>query len=176
MKARWWMLSGFAGVLLIGMVSYAEKETILPEAVAQAIAQLFPQGRIEESKVETEGLSVFEVEVEQDGIEAEVTIARDGSIIEMANPITRDDLPEAVATALTGIAENGTIEEILEETEYYVVILKELDQPKISYEAEILKDGREITIEVAADGTILEQKTDDGDRQAGQEDEDDDDD
>jgi uncharacterized membrane protein YkoI len=36
-----------------------------------------------------------------------------------------------------------------------------LDEPRITYEAEFRKDGRETEVEIAADGTVLKTETED---------------
>jgi len=177
MKSKKWMLGVVGMVFVAGVVSYAEKGTgvSLPEAISQIINQLLPGGMIEEVQVETEGIKVYEADVKQDGLESQVTIAQDGTIVEVANEVALEDVPEIVRTALSGLAGTGTIKEVCEETEYFIVVLKKLDVPKVSYEAEILKEGEEITVELATDGTILEQKVEADDDKGGQDQGDDED-
>jgi len=52
---------------------------------------------------------------------------------------------------------SATIKEVEKEVTYAVVKLVKLDEPQTSYEAELSREGAECEIEVAADGTILEQ-------------------
>jgi uncharacterized membrane protein YkoI len=169
MKWRHWKFVGF--MVFIGMavcvVAYAGKckKVSLPEAVKAAIDALYPQATIEDAKEEEEGLKVYEVELEQNGGEVELTVALDGTIVEVETEVAMDSLPAAVAAALAQAAEGAEVKEISKEVTYWVITLKRLDAPETTYEAELIKDGKEIEIEVAADGTILEQevKDDDGD-------------
>ncbi len=68
--------------------------------------------------------------------------------------VTLDQCPPAVQVTIQAEAAGGTIEEIEKETKGDVT----------TYEAEIAKDGREIEIKVAADGTLLKKKVKDGDK------------
>jgi uncharacterized membrane protein YkoI len=168
MKRRRWRFVGF--IVLVGIavcvVAYAGKckEVSLPDAVKAAIDALYPQATIEEAKEEEEGLKVYEVELEQNGQEVELTVAPDGTIVEVETEVAMDSLPAAVAAALAQAAEGAEVKEVSQEVTYWVVILKKLDAPETTYEAELIKDGKKSEIEVAADGTILEQSEWKGDR------------
>ncbi len=76
-------------MILIGamvcVLTYAgrHRETSLPAAVEAAIKALYPQAVIEEVQVEQEGLKVYEVELEQNRQDVEVTVAPDGTIVEV---------------------------------------------------------------------------------------------
>lgn len=74
--------------------------------------------------------------------------------------VTLDQCPAPVQETIKKESAGGTIKEIEKETEGGVTI----------YEAEFVKDGKTIEIEVAADGKLLKSKVEDG------KDEDDDDD
>lgn len=132
------------------------KSCLLPEAKA-ALDALYPNAEIGEAKVEKEGLKVYEVELEQNGQEIEVMLAKDGTLLEVETEMTVQELPEAAAKAIEKAAEGAIINEVSKETTYAVVKLIKLDQPQTSYEAELSKEGTVCEIEVAADGTILEQ-------------------
>ncbi len=66
--------------------------------------------------------------------------------------VTLDQCPQAVQDTIKKEAAGGTIKEIEKETENGVTI----------YEAEFVKDGKTIEIEVAADGKLLKTKAKDG--------------
>jgi len=51
------------------------------------------------------------------------------------------------------------IKEVGKEVEYAQLKVVKLDAPVTSYEAEIIKDGKEVELEIAADGTIIKQET-----------------
>jgi len=65
--------------------------------------------------------------------------------------VSIEEVPPAVKAAILAEAEGGTIGEIEVETQ----------DGKTVYEAEAIIDGREIEIEVAADGTLLSKETED---------------
>ncbi|MHC4570722.1 MAG: PepSY-like domain-containing protein [Planctomycetota bacterium] len=143
------------------VVTYAGKcklsKSCLSLEAKAALDALYPNAEIEETEVEKEGLKIYEVELEQNDREIEVMLAKDGTLIEVETEITAQGLPEAVAKAIAEAAEGATIKEVSREVTYAVVKLVSLDQPQTSYEAELSKQGAECEIEVAADGTILEQ-------------------
>jgi len=142
-------------------VTYAGKcklsKSCLSLEAKAALDALYPNAEIEEAKVEKEGLKVYEVELEQNGREIEVMLAKDGTLLEVETEMALQGLPEAVAKAIAEAAEGATIKEVSREVTYAVVKLIRLDQPQTSYEVELSKQGAECEIEVAADGTILEQ-------------------
>lgn len=143
------------------VVAYAgkdeQKKTCLPPAARTALDTLYPNAEIEETNVEKEGLKVYEVELEQNGREVEVTLAPDGTLVEVETEITVQGLPELVAKAIEKAAEGATVKEVEKEVTYAVVKLVKLEQPQTSYEAELSREGAKCEIELAADGTILEQ-------------------
>jgi uncharacterized membrane protein YkoI len=166
MKRQYLKLFGL--VLIIGLTyaaGYAAKspKTTLPAAVKAAIAKLYPQAVVEEVEVEEEGIKVYEIELKHNGSELELTIAADGTILEMESEVVMENLPKAVQAAIIKAAPGAKIEEVKEEVTYWVVRLHKLQKPETTYEAELVTDGNEIEIEIAADGTILEQKAKDHD-------------
>lgn len=126
-------------------------------AAKAAIDALYPNAEIEEMDMGKESLKVFEVELKQNGQELEVMLALDGMLMEVETEMTAQELPEAVAKAIEAAAEGATVNEVSKETIYAVVKVVKLDQPQTTYEAEMNKEGAKCEIELAADGTILEQ-------------------
>jgi len=143
------------------VITYAGKyklsKSCLSPAAKTALDTLYPNAEIEEAKVEKEGLKVYEVELEQNGQEVEVMLAPDGTLMEVETEMTVQELPELVAKAIENAAEGAIVNEVSKETTYAIVKLVELAQPQTSYEAELSKEGAKCKIELAADGTILEQ-------------------
>lgn len=135
-------------------------------------------------EIEKEGLRVYEVELEENEDEFDVTVAPDGTIVEIETEISLDDVPAAVKAAILAAADGAKVEEVSKEVTYAVVTLVKLKEPQTSYEAELVKDGKEVEIEVAADGTVLameaededEDRDDDDDEDEDEDDDDDDDD
>ena len=151
-------------VLLAGVLAclnvYADKHEHIkiPDKVMVAVKSLFPQAEIEEVEMDVEGISCYEIEVEKGDVEFTLTVTPDGTIIEQEQEIDIKDLPEAIRNYIKTALSGAEIEEAKKETEYYEIILKKLDKPKISYEIEMEKDGKEMEIEFSPDGTILEQE------------------
>ena len=147
-------------VVLAGAAAHAGKDKCggLPDAVKAVINAEYPGAEIEEVEVEKEGIKVYEVELEMGEQEVELAISADGKIIERETELALSELPAGVKAAIEGACEGGEIKEVTKEVTYWVVTLKKLETPKTTYEAEVVKDGKEIEIEVAADGTVIEQK------------------
>ena len=133
------------------------KKTWLPEAVKAAIKASYPGAEIEELEKEYEGVKVYEVELEQNEKEMEVTFAKDGTIVGVETEVSMERLPQAVSKAITEKAGGAKIKKVEKEVIYAVVKLVKLDAPKTVYEAKFIKDGKKCEIEVAADGTVLKQ-------------------
>lgn len=80
--------------------------------------------------------------------------------------VSIDKVPAAVKAALLVEAQGGTISEIEMETRNGQTV----------YEAEVILDGKEVDVEVAADGTVLGKEADDEDNDADDEEDDEDED
>jgi hypothetical protein len=180
MKASKWQAGCILVVVVVVLVAWAgagkHKEVSLPGPVKAAIEALYPQATIEESELEEEGIKVYEVELEQEGKEVELTIAPDGTVMEKESEVALSDVPAAVQAAIVRAAEGAEIDEVTEEVTYWVVTLKKLEAPQTTYEAEVIKDGKETEIEVGADGSIVENDDEDNGREHKCEKDDEDDD
>ena len=143
-----------------------EAKVELPAAAAEAIKAAFPNAKIEEVEVEEEdGLTLYEVELEQGDVEMEVEVAADGTIAEIETEIPQKDVPEAVLQAIQAADADAKIEEI-EKVEIRAEVKKsqlapaaqlvKLSEAKIVYEAELKKGDQEGEITVASDGKVVE--------------------
>jgi uncharacterized membrane protein YkoI len=143
---------------IVCAVTYAEKgeKGSLPAAIEAAVKALMPNATIEKSKLGEEKVSAYEIDVKDNSKEAEVTVAEDGTAIDVEYTETMDTVPAAVSTAIK--AQNAEIKEVVKVVEYARVKVVKLDAPVTSYEAEIIKDGKKMEVEFAADGKILKQK------------------
>ena len=74
-------------------------------------------------------------------------------IAEQEQEVSIDQVPEAVKATILAEAKGGTIQEIEMETENGQTV----------YEAEVIIDGQEADIEVAANGTLLGKEAEDAD-------------
>ena len=143
-----------------------EAKVELPAAVADALKAAFPKAKVEEVKVEQEeGLALYEVELKQDTVEMEVEVAPDGTLVEIETAVAQEAVPAAALQALQAADPAAKIDE-LKKIEIRAEIKKaeeekpaelvKLATPKIVYEAELKKEGKEGEITVAADGKVVE--------------------
>ncbi|MBN2130360.1 MAG: PepSY-like domain-containing protein [Sedimentisphaerales bacterium] len=180
MKAQRYRSVGMvlAVAALLSVATYAERDgTRLPAAVRKALRNLYPDATLEEAKAEMEGMRVYEVELEQGERDVTLTVTPDGTVLEVETEIALEELPQPVKAALRRAAGDAQIEEVSKEVTHWVVTLKKLEKPEVSYEAEVVKDGREMELEFAADGTLLQEDDDaDHDEDADEDDDEDDED
>ena len=161
MKRRY--LKRFGLVIIICLTyaaGYADKsgKINLPAVVKDAVTKLYPKAVVEQVEVEKEGVKVYEIKLKHNSSELELSITADGTILEMESEVVMENLPNAVQAAIIKAAAGARIEEVKEEVTYWIVTLKKLKKPETTYEAELLKDGKEIEIEIAANGTILDKE------------------
>jgi len=161
MTRKTWIVIGccITFAVMLCAVAYAEKgekECSLSAAAQAAVKALFPNGVIEKCKIEEESVKVTEATLKDNGKEAEVTLADDGTVAEVTTAEDINALPDAVAKTLK--AQGAEVKEVKKGVTYAQLKLVKLDTPITVYEAEIIKDGKKIEIEIAADGKIIEQQ------------------
>jgi len=148
---------------------HEEKVTLdqVPQAVKATILKEAGGAKIKEIEKETKGeRTVFEAEFVKDGKEIEIKVAPDGTLLkrevegeeeehegrreheEHEQKVTLDQVPAAVKATILKEAGGAKIREIEKETK----------GDRTIYEAEFVKDGKEIEIKVAPDGTLLKRK------------------
>jgi uncharacterized membrane protein YkoI len=148
----------------------------VPDAVRATIDAEAKGGTIGEIEMETEnGRTVYEADAIIDGQEVEIQVASDGTLLgketeddegdydddegdnededEDEEEVSLDAVPAAVKATILKEAAGAEIEEVVKETE----------DGQTVYEAEFEADGKEIEIEAAADGTLLEREIEDDD-------------
>ena len=128
----------------------------LPELVKSAIKALYPAGEIKKAKTEEKSLKLYEVKLDANGTEVEITADADGTVAEVETKEKVDSLPAAVARAAT--AKGGKVIEAGKEVSYAQLKLVKLDAPVTKYEVKIEKDGKTTELQIAADGKILKEK------------------
>ena len=171
MNARYLRAAGIVVLLIVlaGVTAQAGKGKCgwLPDAVKAVINAEYPGAEIEEAEVEKECVKIYEVELEIGKQDVELEISADGKIVEKEIELSLSEVPAGVKAAIEGACEGGEIEEVRKEVTYWVVTLKKLETPETTYEAEVVKDGKEMEIELAADGTVLKQEVEDTDEDEG---------
>jgi uncharacterized membrane protein YkoI len=159
-------LAAFALTAMVGWAMEGEKgeggkaKVELPPAAAEAVAKAFPNMKIEKVKAEEEnGVTLFEVELEEGETEIEVEVSADGLIVAIENEVEMKDVPEAAAKVILAAAEGGKVEEVKKEeirAEAKDGKITKLGAAKVVYEAEIEKGNQEGKIAVDAGGAIVE--------------------
>jgi len=185
------LVAGFALVLCIGAVAtqrILDKETEvsldqLPDAVKATLNAEANGGVINEIEMETEdGKTVYEAEVLIDGVEVDIVIAADGTLLgketedddddddadddddeddddddddedEAEEQVSLDAVPAAVKETILKEAAGREINEIVKDTE----------DGQVVYEAEVIVDDKEVDIRVSPDGSPLGPEADDDD-------------
>jgi hypothetical protein len=161
MIKKTWIVIGLCITVaaMLCAIAYAEKgekECSLPAAVEAAVKALLPNAVIEKSNKEEKEVKTYEVKVKDGNKESEVKLTTDGTVMGVESVEVMDTLPAAVAQAIK--AQNAKVKKVEKEIEYAQLKVVKLDTPVTSYEAEIIKDGKETEIKIAADGTILKQE------------------
>jgi len=150
----------------------------VPAAVMATIVEAAQGAAIGEIEMDTEdGQVVYEAEVIIDGQEVDIEVAADGSLLakeadeddeeeeaddgddeeeeeeQQEEIVSLDAVPAAVKATIENEAAGAEIKEVEMETEDGVTV----------YEAEVIIDGQEVDIKVAADGTLLGKEAEDED-------------
>ncbi len=118
----------------------------LPAPVLAAAMKACPGGAIDEIEKEMEeGAVVYEIEMTVDGKGCELTIAPDGTVLEIEQEIAPEKLPKKVKATLKKF-EGATVEKAESEQE----------NGEVSYEVIIVMDGQRIELEITEKGKITE--------------------
>jgi len=127
----------------------AEELANLPEVVQKTVKTELGGACIDEIERDTDdGKVVYEIEAETaDGREINLEVAEDGKLLEKQEEVRLTDIPAAVRATIERELGGVSPEEIERETE----------NGTIHYEVDAeTADGREIDLEVAEDGTLLD--------------------
>jgi len=136
----------------------------LPQQAKAAIQAEFPGALIEEFEVEHEmGLKLYEVQIQHGGKTLEVQVSPDGVVVAVESLVSVDDLPQAVAEAITKATQGAKLVELEKEEVRAVPRLVVLDVPDVTYGVEFVKDGRRREIEFTAGGLAIDEDEGNGD-------------
>jgi len=138
----------------------ARPDAKLPDAVAKSFQAKFPQGKITELEVEDEnGVTIYDLEFKDEGIDKETDIAADGTMLEFSVAVAASAVPAPALKAIRAAADGATIERY----EHAVISYETKDgktvklaEPRNEYEAEMAKGEQRGEITVAADGKVIE--------------------
>ncbi len=136
----------------------AKKKVRLPAAASAAIEKAFPGAQISKVGKEKEGVTLYEAKLTKDGVEMDVKLAADGTIVEVDKSVAAGELPGPAAAALAKVAGDAQVKELERAESHAVVRLVKLDKPAVVFEAKFLKNGKTIEVKIRSDGTVLAQE------------------
>jgi uncharacterized membrane protein YkoI len=129
----------------------------LSPAAAGAIQKAYPQAVVKKVKAENEdGVKMYEAKLLNAGAKMEVTVTDAGVIVETETAVAGKDLPKAVADAVAAAAPGAKVAKATKSEILADPKLGKLADPKVTYEVEVVKDGKSGEISLAADGKVLE--------------------
>ena len=128
----------------------------LPKLVKAAIKALYPAGEIKEAKREIEYLKLYNVKLDANGVEVEISADAEGTIVEVETKEKVESFPAAVAKTVT--AQGGEVIKAEKEVIHAELKLVKLEAPVTRYEVKIRKRGKIIKLQIADDGKILKQE------------------
>ena len=145
-------------LLLVGVIAQAQgqekepkekhlKRADLPAAVQRTADEHSKGATVKGYSQETENGNVeYEVEMTLNGHSRDVSIAADGSIIEIEEAVALSSLPAEVREGLQQRAGSGTIGKVESLTKRGSIV---------AYEAHVIKEGKKSEIQVGPDGKPL---------------------
>ena len=157
-----WVLA-VTTVALVSSAGYsqtAKPDAKLPEAVAKAFKAKFPKGKIVDVEVEEEnGVTIYDFEFKDEGIDKETDIAADGTMLEFSVVVDARAVPAPAMKSIRDAAAGATIDRL----EHAVIGYEardgktvKLPEPLNQYEAEMTKGEQRGEITVAPDGKVIE--------------------
>ena len=123
------------------------KHADLPAAVQRTADEHSKGGTVKGYSRETDNGTVeYEVEMTMNGHSRDVSIAADGSVIEIEDEVALSSLPAEVREGLQQLAGSGSIGKVESLTKKGSIV---------AYEAHVTKDGKKSEIQVGPDGKPL---------------------
>jgi uncharacterized membrane protein YkoI len=151
MKVSLFVAMAAGGLLLAGTSAAQEKKikrSDLPPAVEKTVAAQSAGATIHGFSTEKEkGQTLYEVEMTVNGHSKDITMAADGSIIEIEEQVALDSLSPEVKAGLQAKAGKGKI--------LKVESLTKKDK-LVAYEAQIETNGKKSEVQVGPDGKPLD--------------------
>lgn len=131
----------------------------VPQVVKTTLAKYASESEVKKvEKSDHDGKKVYEFDIEKDGRKFEVTISPKGKYMGTEEDVEFKDLPEAVQKSLTAQANGAKISGCEKAVDA---------KNKVSYEAEIEKDGKKTEVAVDADGKLLNSDTEENEKSEG---------
>jgi len=147
MKTNYLVALAVGGLLLAGIASAQEKKikrSDLPPAVKKTVAAQSAGATIRGFSTEKEnGQTLYEVEMTVNGHSKDISIAPDGSIVEIEEQVALDSLSPEVKAGLQAKAGKGKILKVESLTK---------KNKLVAYEAQVETNGKKFEVQVGTDG------------------------
>jgi hypothetical protein len=151
MKASLFVALAASGLLLAGIASAQEKKikrSDLPPAVEKTVAAQSEGATIKGFSTEKEkGQTLYEVEMMVNGHSKDISMAADGSIVEIEEQVVLDSLSADVKAGLQTKAGKGKILKVESLTKKGKLV---------AYEAQVDTNGKKSEVQVGPDGKPLD--------------------
>jgi uncharacterized membrane protein YkoI len=151
MKANLFVALAASGLLLAGIASAQEKKikrSDLPPAVEKTVAAQSEGATIKGFSTEKEkGQTLYEVELMVNGHSKDISMAADGSIVEIEEQVVLDSLSADVKAGLQTKAGKGKILKVESLTKKGKLV---------AYEAQVETNGKKSEVQVGPDGKPLD--------------------
>jgi len=151
MKLNLFVALAASGFLLAGTVSAQEKKikrSDLPPAVEKTVAAESVGATIRGFSTEKEkGQTLYEVELTLNGHSKDISMAADGSIVEIEEQVMLDSLSADVKAGLRAKAGKGKIVKVESLTKKGKLV---------AYEAQVDTNGKKSEVQVGPDGKLLD--------------------
>jgi hypothetical protein len=150
MKTNYLIALAAGGLLLAGAASAQEKKikrSDLPAAVEKTVAAQSAGATIRGFSTEKEkGQTLYEVEMTVNGHSKDLSIAADGSIVEIEEQVALDSLSPEVKAGLQAKAGKGKLVKVESLTK---------KEKLVAYEAQVETNGKKSEVQVGPDGKPL---------------------
>jgi len=175
MNGRQKLLAGVAVAVAGGLISLAvaqqaaqraapvRKAVELPAGAKESLMKAFPGAEVRTVKREREAVMVYEAVLAVKGEAVEVSVAPDGTIVEVCRNMTAASLPKAVADTIAKESGGAALKELEQSETRAMLKVVPLDKPVVLYEASFVKDGKTVEIKVDAEGKVVARETEGGD-------------
>jgi hypothetical protein len=151
MKTNYLVALAVGGLLFAGIATAQEKKikrSDLPPAVEKTVAVQSAGATIRGFSTEVEnGQTLYEVELTVNGHSKDISMAVDGSIVEVEEQVALDSLPAEVKAGLQAKAGKGKILKVESITK---------KNKLVAYEAKVDTDGKKSEVQVGPDGKPLD--------------------
>lgn len=122
------------------------------QAAMRAIAELFPDGRIDEVEFERHIVELYDIAVVTKDRVVEATVMPDGTVLEVEQEIDPKDAPESVAAVIKRLKAKGEVNELERVEVHGELRAVKFDKPRIEYEAEVEIGGKTRLVRLSENG------------------------